>query len=446
MCTVRRGAGRGLTRADVCVQANSCDAAPEHTFLLLVKWTRKCEEEPELIKRGVINLVHRVLLRLRLHGYPFDQDTDDPVVHSAATDAPWKLLRKALIDKAKKQQLELKDVKDKNTQALWAELNAHNTAPHGGAAAAPASSVVWGRGNEKIGAIDECLHALLMSASSKQGPVNLMRGVRISRQAFGVLVERTNLTDEQRVLLYLLQKDGPCLGPSHFNDVSAELVRPPFTLSTATVARSTPSSDTGGSAAGGKRQKKAACAEPSRVPLAEKVNRVNTSIVSGVAHQGSAATTAREAAVSDALCLERHTVKVMGSTVGQYISFLRPPGVSSQGQVKIRQGENQQLIFDFSARGVCDFGRDLDLESGVPSWVVNAFTPECEMAAPPAGSLELTREQGPTLPTPPFTLEVPLGRMLEREGSDMRRPLVQQWDFTRTHIAVAVRHAPLPSH
>ena len=65
LCTVHRGAGRGLTRADACVQANSCDTAPEHTFLLLVKWTRKSDEEPELIKRGVINhhdLVHRVLL------------------------------------------------------------------------------------------------------------------------------------------------------------------------------------------------------------------------------------------------------------------------------------------------------------------------------------------------------------------------------------------------
>jgi hypothetical protein len=50
LCTVHRGAGRGVTRADACVQANSCDEAPEHTFLLLVKWTRKSDEEPELIK------------------------------------------------------------------------------------------------------------------------------------------------------------------------------------------------------------------------------------------------------------------------------------------------------------------------------------------------------------------------------------------------------------
>ena len=79
LCTLHRGAGRGLTRADACVQVNSCDTAPEHTFLLLVKWTRNSDEEPELIKRGVINLVHRVLsfrvLRLRLRGYPFEQDT-----------------------------------------------------------------------------------------------------------------------------------------------------------------------------------------------------------------------------------------------------------------------------------------------------------------------------------------------------------------------------------
>ena len=189
---------------------------PSSTDLLMFTRVKRAPKDSADACLAVYNIVHRVLMKLRLQCFhkPEAGKTD---VHQQGHGSMSHLLQAALIQRAaalrKPATLSLED-------ALVMSV-IQNMKGGGG-------QPVWGTKGKAKGAIDPFLRGLLdqLSEEGREVSINLVQGARMVPINYASNLGSANLTDAEVVLLTLLQQDGPDLSVGLLRSPACGLVLP----------------------------------------------------------------------------------------------------------------------------------------------------------------------------------------------------------------------------
>ena len=354
---------------------------PSSTDLLMCMRVKRAPKDSDDASLAVYNVVHRVLMMLRLQCF-CKPGSDKPDVHQQGQASMSHLFHEALVRRAAVL---------KKPPTLFHEdalVMSVIQSMKGGA-----GQPVWGTKGKTKGAIDPFLGGLLnqLSEGGREVSFNLVQGARMVAINYASYLASANLTDTELVLLTLLQQDGSDLGVGQLRSPARDLVLPGGDANSVVRARMCKK----------KVIVQAGSTDARRAPLA--VLSQNNGGVGGRGAGSAQFEDVRETADgSQLLSVELLCFSLMGDTMCFVISFKRPPWLEYQEQLTIMQRWDGKVSIRLEGKQGATLSRLPGLDEHPDLAWAKRFAKNNDVSVdmPPASA---------DLPVPPLTLLVELG-------------------------------------